>query len=105
MALTTRRPVIGPYTAVPFAYLGGTLYYETARGATHPVLVRSMVEAGVPKTAIPNGIFGYISNLSHDEVPQYEYDTTSDFFPSTPDANTMAELDAKLQALFPDIKL
>lgn len=104
MALTTRRPAVPSRETVPYAYLDGTFYFETNPMATHPNLVREMLNAGVPDSAIQNCVFGYVQNLSDDEVPEYEYDTVSDMFDSNQDPDLLAEMDAKLQAWFPGIK-
>lgn len=105
MALTTRRPVLGPQEAVPFAYLEGTLYYDTGFAGTHASLVNAMVKSGIPQTAIQDCIFGYVSNLSDTNMPRYEFDTISDLYPRDADPNQLADLRAKLEALFPDIKM
>lgn len=102
--ITTRRPVLPEQSGVPYAFIGGTLYYELDEGATHPVLMADLQKAGIPRDAIVNAVFGYIWNVSHDDVPEYVNDSYSDFYPSNADPDTLADLDRQLQALFPDIQ-
>lgn len=104
MPLTTRRPVIPPREAVPYAFINGQLYFDTSFMATHPVLVGQLFKAGLESDDINEGIYGYIINESHDEVPEYTNEQYSDFFPTPGDPERVQDLDSKLKALFPDIR-
>ena len=99
--LTTRRPIIGPYDTAPYIYLGGTLYFGNR---THPEMMREMLMKGIPRNAFNDCIAGYVENGSHDEVPEYVNEQFSDFLPSQGNPDQNADLHAKLDAWFPDIR-
>ncbi len=100
--LTTSRPELGPKEGVAYCYLGGTIYYGDS---THPMLAMEMVKEGIPKSAMAEGIWGYVWNgFERDGVPHYVNEVYSDFFPTTPKPEDMANLQAKLEAVFPGIR-
>jgi len=97
--ITTRRPVIPPRDTAPYIYLGGTLYFGNR---THPEMITELRKQGIPREAFNDCIAGYIENLSHDEVPEYINEQSSDFLSSL-NPKFQADLQAKLDAWFPDI--
>lgn len=104
MALTTRRPPLGEYGSIPFAYINGTIYYEDNPYAIHSTIVLGLIDQGMDRDTAISGIFGYIQNDGDSDDPEYRFDMVSDFFPSTPDWGQIRELTRKLQEVWPGIE-
>jgi tRNA nucleotidyltransferase (CCA-adding enzyme) len=103
MAVTTRRPVIGPQQSSAYVYLHGQFFWSLDFGR-HTEILTFLENQGISREEINQGVFGAIYNVSEDEVPDYINEQGSDMLGTQTNPTTLAECKRKLQALFPDLR-
>lgn len=78
MAVTSQRPVIGPGSGVAFAFVAGKFLWSL--DGSHEEILHALEQRAVPHEAARDGVWGWVTNNSHTQEPQYSVELYSDLF-------------------------